>query len=80
MEIETVKQQIESQIEGATALVTGDGCSCAVEVISDTFTGKSLLEKQRMVMGTVNSYIVSGELHALAVKTYTQAEWNDKPQ
>jgi len=78
MEIATVKQQIESNIEGATVLITGDGCSCAVEVISDAFEGQSLLAKQRMVMATVDSYIRSGELHALAVKTYTQAEWDAK--
>lgn len=73
-----MKQQIESQIEGAIAYVTGDGCSCATEVVSDAFLGKSLLEKQRMVMATVQEHIASGDLHALSVKTFTQSEWAEQ--
>jgi len=38
-------------------------------VVSSSFEGKSLLAQQREVMATVNDLILSGELHALAIKT-----------
>ena len=44
-------------------------------VIDPAFAGKSLLQKQRLVMDTVRDQIASGELHALSIKTYTPEEW-----
>ena len=59
---------------GAEVTVTGDGSHFEAIVISDAFAGKSLLQKQRMVMATVNEQIASGELHALSIKTFTPEE------
>jgi len=52
----------------------GDGCSCSTTVISSEFEGKSLLERQKMVLATVRAQIDSGELHALSIKAKTPGE------
>ncbi|MBT7308137.1 MAG: BolA/IbaG family iron-sulfur metabolism protein [Gammaproteobacteria bacterium] len=77
MELEEIKKRIEAGIPGATAHLSGDGCSCEATVISDTFSDQGLLAQQRAVMATVNDLLVSGELHALAIKTYTEQAWVD---
>ena len=75
MQTDAVEQLIKAGMPGAEVRVTGDGSHFEAIVVSDAFAGKSLLQKQRMVMATVNAQIASGELHALSIKTYTPEEW-----
>ena len=75
METQAVEALINAGIPGAEVTVIGDGSHFEAIVISEAFAGKSLLQKQRMVMATVNAQIASGELHALSIKTFTPQEW-----
>ncbi len=74
METDKVKQLIEAGLPGAKVEVTGDGRHFEALVISDAFEGKSLVQRHRMVMATVNDQIASDELHALSIKAKTPAE------
>lgn len=78
MELAEIKQRIESGVADSTAILSGDGCNCEATVISDSFEGQGLLARQRAVMATVNDVIASGELHALSIKTYTLAQWEQQ--
>ena len=75
METQAVVSLIEAGMPDSEVRVTGDGSHFEAIVISDVFAGKSLLEKQRMVMATVHEQIASGELHALSIRTFTPREW-----
>ena len=75
METGAVEELIRAGMPGAEVTVTGDGSHFEAIVVSDAFAGKSLLQKQRLVMATVNEQIASGELHALSIKTFTPEEW-----
>jgi len=75
MQPETIKELIEAGLEGCEAQVTGDGSHFDAIVIGELFAGKSLLDKQRTVYGTLGDRITSGEIHALSIKAYTPAEW-----
>ena len=75
MQIEVVKKLIESGLANSKANITGDGSHFQAQVICADFAGKSLLQKQKMVMATVTEEIQSGELHALTIKTHTPDEW-----
>ncbi len=44
-------------------------------VVAECFADMSRLQRQQRVYANLKSYIASGELHALALKTYTPAEW-----
>lgn len=74
MTLEEIQAKIEEGIENASVTMEGDGCSCATTVVSQAFEGKSLLERQKMVLATVRKDIDSGELHALSIKARTPAE------
>ncbi|BAN69678.1 BolA family protein [endosymbiont of unidentified scaly snail isolate Monju] len=74
MEPEKVKQFIEAGLPGARVEVTGDGRHFEALVVSEAFEGKSLVQRHRMVMNTVNEQIASDELHALSIKAKTPAE------
>lgn len=78
MSPEDVKKLIEDGVEGAEAIISGEGCNLEVTVVSDTFEGKSMLAEQKLVYATVNHLISSGELHALGIKAFTKAEWAEQ--
>ena len=78
MSPDDVKALIEKGIPDSEAIVSGEGCNLNVAVISDSFEGKTMLAEQKMVFATVNSLIASGELHALGIKAFTRAEWNQQ--
>lgn len=69
-----VKALIEAGMPGATVEMLGDDCNMSVQVVSEAFEGKTLIQRHRMVMETVKAHIASNELHALSVKAKTPAE------
>lgn len=46
-----------------------------VSIVSDSFTGKGLLERHRMVYACLSDAL-QHEIHALSIKAYTPAEFN----
>lgn len=75
MQTNDIKSMIEQGIEGCESQVTGDGYHFDAIVVSGSFVGKSLLQKQKMVYATLGDKITSGEIHALSIKAYTPEEW-----
>ena len=55
-----VKDAIENAIEGAVANVSGGGGHFVIDVISDQFAGKRLLEKQRLVYSAI-AHLMAGD-------------------
>ena len=77
---ESVKQLIESGLEGSEVQVLdtkGTGDHFSVVVISDDFEGKSLVKRHQMVYTTVSD-VLTKELHALQLKTYSCKEWKQE--
>lgn len=56
-------------------VLTNDGEHYEVTVISPVFEGKGLVQQHQMVYRAVNQHMMSGAIHALAVKTYTPQTW-----
>ena len=50
-----------------------------VTVVSDQFDGKMLIARHRMI-NQVLADELAGDIHALAMHTFTPAEWNKKNQ
>lgn len=71
METEAVAALIRAGMPGAEVTVTGDGRHFEAVVVSPEFTGKSLIERHRLVLATVTAEIRSDALHALSIKAYT---------
>jgi acid stress-induced BolA-like protein IbaG/YrbA len=78
MQPEEIQKLIQEGMTGAQVTVTGDGYKNEAVVVSEAFEGMSTLQRHKAVYATVNEKIASGELHALAIKTYTPDEWQDQ--
>ena len=77
---EGVKERIESGLTGAQVQVLdtkGTGDHFSVVVISDEFEGKSLVKRHQMVYATISD-VLTKELHALQLKTYSCKEWKQE--
>lgn len=73
-----LKTLIENKLgANTTALIeSDDNVHFNATIISDVFNGVlSKVKQQQMVYAAINDYIASGELHAIAMKTYTPENW-----
>ena len=55
-----VKEAIESAIEGSIATVSGGGGHFVIEVVSEQFAGKRILEQQRLVYSAI-THLMAGD-------------------
>lgn len=75
MQTNEIKEMIEAGLPGCEARVTGDGTHFEATVIGEVFRDKSLIEKHRMVYGTLGDNVEGGAIHALSIRAYTPEEW-----
>lgn len=74
MHKDDIKALIEKGMPEASVNVRGDdGQHFEARIISDSFDGKSTLERHRMVYATLGSSM-GGAIHALSMQTLTPAE------
>ena len=70
-----IREAIVAKIPGAEVEVAGGGGHYTLDVSSDAFAGKSMLESQRMVYGAI-AHLMKGDrapVHAVdALKTRTR--------
>ena len=77
---DSIKQLISDGLKSAKVQVVdtrGSGDHFSAIVICDEFEGKSLVQRHQMVYSTV-SEILTKELHALQLKTYSLKEWAEQ--
>ena len=75
--IDALREAIERQIPDSRAEVSGGGGHFTIDVTSPVFAGKSMLESQRLVYGTI-AHLMNGDaapVHAVdSLKTRTPVE------
>lgn len=54
---------------------TGTGDHFEMRVVSPAFEGKGLVEQHQLVYAPLRTWLDSGELHALTLKTYSPTQW-----
>jgi acid stress-induced BolA-like protein IbaG/YrbA len=73
-----IKERILSSLPDAEVEIcdtTGTGDHFEARVVSASFTGKSLVQQHQLVYAPLKDVLASGELHALALKTYSPEQW-----
>ena len=83
MSPDEIKSTLEKALPESTIRVddlTGGGDHFQVWIISTAFEGKSLVDQHQLVYGVLKDALGSERIHALALKTYTPAEWERAAQ
>ena len=65
---------IKAGIPGAGVTIKGDGDHFEATVVSEQFEGRSMVQQHQMVYATLGDRM-GGEIHALALHTYTPENW-----
>ncbi len=72
-----IKAAIEQALPGSLVHVedmTGSGDHFQAIVVSSEFEGKGLVDQHRLVYDALRE-VMAGDIHALALKTYTPEQW-----
>jgi len=66
---------IKANLPDAEIQLAGDGDHYEAIVVSAAFAGKSRVQQHQLVYGALKEDLLSGTLHALALKTFTPETW-----
>lgn len=80
MQPSDVKALLESRIDDCQFYVQGEGCNFQVIAVGDVFGDLSPVKRQQMIYSELSDEIASGALHAISIKTYTPAQWEQAPE
>lgn len=80
MQPSDVKSLLESRIEDCQFYIQGEGCNFQVIAVGEVFDGLSPVKRQQMIYSVLSGEIASGALHAVSIKTYTPAQWEQAPE
>jgi stress-induced morphogen len=75
---EEIKTRLEKALPGSSIEMrdlTGGGDHWQVIIVSPAFEGKGLLDQHRMVNDALKDEMGDQRIHALALKTFTPAQW-----
>jgi acid stress-induced BolA-like protein IbaG/YrbA len=75
---EEIRRRIAGSLPGCEVEVrdlTGTGDHFEARVVSLAFAGKPMVEQHQLVYRPLQDLLRTGELHALAVKTFTPEQW-----
>ena len=75
MQVEDVKSLVTEAIPECELDVTIEGSHVHLTVVSEAFEGLNPVKKQQLVYGALQQSIASGDIHAVHMKTYTPAQW-----
>jgi len=73
-----IRRRIAESLPGSEVEVrdmTGTGDHFEAWVVSTAFSGKPMIEQHQLVYRPLQDLLRTGELHALALKTYTPEQW-----
>ena len=75
MEVDDVKALILREVPDAEIHVQGEGCNFSVDIISESFSSVTKLNRQKKVLSSIKEQLATGEIHAMSVKAFTPEEW-----
>jgi len=74
MDTVSIEQMIQAGLPEAKVVVTGDdGVHFEAHVVCPSFSGKSTLQRHRLVYATLGNYM-GNEIHALGLRTQAPEE------
>ena len=78
MDAANVKAMLQSHLADCEFHVQGEGSNYDVTAIGSMFEGLRPVRKQQLVYGALSENIADGSIHAVNIRTYTPAEWQQQ--
>ena len=71
---DVITKVISDGIKYDNLVVEGSESKFEVQIVSDVFDGKSIIQRHKIIYSLLNDYIKTGEIHALSIKAMTISE------
>ena len=71
---DVITKIISDGIKYENLIVEGSESKYEVQIVSDVFNGKSLIQRHKIIYALLDNYIKTGEIHALTIKALTVSE------
>ena len=75
MNTDQLTQILKDAFPEADIAVSGQAGTFDLRIVDDQFEGKRTITRQQAVYAPLNSYIASGEVHAVTIRALTKEEW-----
>lgn len=75
MDTEQLSSILKAAFPSADVAVNGQGGKFDLRIVDNQFEGQRSLARQQAVYAPLNSYIASGEVHAVSIRAMTKEEW-----
>ncbi|MDM1246855.1 BolA family iron metabolism protein IbaG [Acinetobacter sichuanensis] len=75
MNSEQLTEILKAAFPDAEVAVSGQAGKFDLRIVDDQFEGKRTVARQQAVYQPLNSYIASGEVHAVTIRAMTKEEW-----
>ncbi len=79
MDAATVKALLQNHLSDCEFYVQGEGNHYEITAVGDMFEGLRPVRKQQLVYGALGDCIADGTVHAVNIRTFTPAEWQQQP-
>ena len=77
--IEKIKEKITKVLPDAEVLAHDpDGRHFEAIIVSESFVGMPLVKQHQLVLNALKEEMSRDEIHAVALKTYTPAQWQER--
>ena len=71
---DVITKILSEGIKCDTLIVEGSESKYEVQIVSDIFDNKSTIQRHKIIYALLDSYIKTGEIHALTIKAMTLSE------
>ena len=71
---DVITKILSEGIKYDTLTVEGSESKYEVQIVSDIFDNKSTIQRHKIIYALLDSYIKTGEIHALTIKAMTVSE------
>ncbi len=78
MDAASVKALLQNHMQECEFHVQGEGSHYDIAAIGDVFEGLRPVKKQQLVYAALKDGIADGSIHAVNIRTFTPAEWQEQ--
>lgn len=78
MDAAAVKALLQNHMQECEFHVQGEGSHYDIAAIGEMFEGLRPVKKQQLVYGALKDQIADGSIHAVNIRTFTPAEWQEQ--
>ena len=71
---DVITKVISDGIKYDDLTVEGSEAKYEVQIVSNVFDGKSIIQRHKLIYDLLDNYIKTGEIHALTIKAMTISE------